>query len=99
MLKQKAVLVTAACDESCTLAAGGTLSVPGAAKTFKLGRASKTLTAAGKARLRLKLPKKALAAVSRALKRKKKVAALVTVRATDRAGNSRSAKKRVRAKA
>lgn len=99
MLKQKAAIVTAACDEPCTLAASGTLSVPATAKTFRLGRASKVLSAAGKTTLKLKLPKKALAALRKALARKKKVVALVSVKATDRAGNARSAKKRIRAKA
>ena len=99
LLRQKAALVTASCDEACTLVATGSLTIPGAAKTFRLGRATKVLSAAGKATLKLRLSKKALVALRTALARKKRSTALVAVKATDRAGNARSARKRIRAKA
>ena len=99
LLKQKAVLVGVGCGaEACTVSAKGTLSVPGASKVYRLKGAKRSLAAGKRVTLKLKLTKKVLGAVKRALRKKRKVAAKLTVRAVDAAGNSKQRKLTVTAK-
>ena len=78
-----AVSVVGSCAGPCTLVGTGTVSFPGAARTFRLQTARKTLTRAGRATLKLRLSRTARRAVQRALRRRKRVTARVTVAATD----------------
>jgi hypothetical protein len=77
------ITLRAGCQGPCTIATGATISVPGAAKVFRVGTKKTTLKKAGKVTIKLKLGKKARAAVKRALKRKRKVTAKVTIAITD----------------
>ena len=86
VLRQRGVIVTAHCDAACNIAATGRISIGGASATVKLRKASKKLSAAGDAKLRLKLSKKSLASVRRALAAHRRVRATVSVRAADAAG-------------
>jgi Tol biopolymer transport system component len=88
--------LTGRCDEPCTLAASATLSIPGAARVVRLRRVTRRLARAGTATLRIAVPRSARRSASRALRRRRRVIASVTVRATDAATNARVARVRVR---
>jgi plastocyanin len=98
VLRQRAVLVRVEVNEASTVAARGTVSVPGADKVFRLKKASKQLAAGAKTTLKLKLPKQASRSFRRALARRARLTARLTVTAKDAAGNTRSAKRRIRLK-
>ena len=95
VLARRAVLVTVAVNEASAVSAKGTVSVPGQSRVFRLRKATRDLTAGAKATLRLKLPKQAARAFRRALARRVKLTARLTVSAKDAAGNTRSAKRKV----
>ena len=95
VLARRAVLVTVAVNEASAVSAKGTVSVPGQSKVFRLRKASRDLKAGAKATLKLKLPKQASRAFRRALARRVKLTARLTVSAKDAAGNTRSAKRKV----
>jgi hypothetical protein len=84
--------VTTRTSEAGTVSAGGTVAVPGSSRVYRLKGTSKSVAANVKTTLLLKLSKKSLKAVRRALKKHKRVKAKVTVTATDAAKNTRSAK-------
>lgn len=84
--------VTTRATEAGTVTATGTVSVSGASKVYRFKRASRSVAANVKTTLRLKLAKKSLRAVKRALKKHKRLKAKLTLTASDKAGNKRSAK-------
>ena len=98
--RQKAakLRVQAAMAEKGTIRVRGTVAVPNTAKVYKL----KPVTAAAAANkvvtIRVKLAKKTLAAVRRALSRGRRARANLTIVAKDEAGNRESAKRSVRLK-
>jgi hypothetical protein len=98
ILRQRGVVVGVACNEPCTVVAGGTISVPGAARVFRLRRATRTLAAGARARIKVRITKRTRRALRRALARRRRVRARVTVRATDANNNARSVRKTVRAR-
>ena len=93
VLTQRAVLVAVAVNEASSVAAKGTVSVPGSSKVFRLRKASKQLAAGAKATLKLKLSKQASRSFRRALARRAQLTAKLTITAKDAAGNARSAKR------
>jgi FG-GAP repeat len=95
VLRQKAVIVTASCNEACTLRASGTVFVAQSAK-FLVRPAFSTLAAPGWRTLKLSLTASALAQLERALRRGKRGTANVVVRAVDRAGNAKWATRSLR---
>ena len=95
----RSVSVTVACDEACVVSASGTVSVPGAAKVFKLGKAKKkSIRAGGKAKLKLKVSKKARRAIRKALRNKRKVRATIKLRVADTLGNTTRPSRKIRLK-
>ena len=89
----RSVSVTVGCGaEACTAKAGGSVNVPAtrAAKRLKLRSATAQIAAGSKATLKLGLSAKTLKAVKKALARRAKVSAKITVRTVDAAGNSSS---------
>jgi hypothetical protein len=88
IVKQKAVIVRAQTDESSTLKATGKINVPGASKLLKLVPASASAATNAKVTLKLKISRKTLKAVKRALRKGRKVRATVAVVARDPAGNA-----------
>jgi hemolysin type calcium-binding protein len=75
-LRANSITLTASCAEACTFTTrGSTVSVPGAAKVYKLKTVTKRLAAGKKAKLKVKLPAKAARAVKRALRKGKTVRA------------------------
>jgi RTX calcium-binding nonapeptide repeat (4 copies) len=99
ILRQRGVLVVVSCPvEACAVTAKGKVVVRGSSKRFKLRSATKQIAKGGKATLRLKLRKKALMAIRRALMSGKKLNAKVTVTAEDTAGNVTSRRRTIRVK-
>jgi hypothetical protein len=96
--RQKAakLLVLAAMDEPGTVTVGGSVSVSGAARAFKIKPIS-ARAAAGKAvTVKVKLSKRAQTAIVKALKRHRKVKATLIITAKDGAGNEKAEKRSVR---
>jgi hypothetical protein len=98
ILRQRGVVIGVGCDEPCTIAASGRLSVPGPARVFKLRPRTRTLAAGSRVRMKLRLTRRARPALRRALRRGRRVRARVSVRASDPLGNARSVTKTVRAR-
>ena len=99
LAKQKAVVVSITPNEASALTASGSVSVPGASRSFKLGGASANAAANAKVKLRLKISAKGVRAIRKAVRKHKRVRASVTIVAKDGAGNAASFKRTVRAKA
>jgi hypothetical protein len=83
-------------NEAGTLTASGTVGVGGGAKVYKLKRTSRTVAAGQSVKLRLKLSKKALRAVKRAIRHKGKARAKVTLTAVDTTGHQTVRKQTIR---
>ena len=98
VLANKAIIVVGSCNAPCTLKASATVSLPGASRALKLRGVSRSAGSGKQVLLRLKLSGKTLRAVRRALRHGKKVIATVTVIATDTAGASSTAKRKIRLK-
>jgi hypothetical protein len=79
------VLVTLNCAAPCDLTAGGTLSIPnGAAKTYPFGKVRRALSRAGHTVLTLKIPKKAVNPLKKAIAKKR--FGIATVKVTGKVG-------------
>jgi hypothetical protein len=98
-VRQKGIVVQVRCPaEDCTATARGTVSVPGASRTYRLKPATKRIARGRTARLKLKFSKRALKAVRGALRKRKKVSARVTVTVSDAAGNGTTQRRTIRLK-
>ena len=94
------LFVVARSTEAGTLRAAGSVSVPGAAKIYKFRPVLRKVGANALVKIRLRLSKKNLRAVKRALRKKgARLKAKLTVTATNRAGTARSQKATIRLKA
>ena len=92
-------LVVSATTEDLWASASGGVSVPGASKVYRLKAIRNRFVARGtKATLKLKVPKKALKAIKRALRGGKKVKATIKLTARDAAGNVTTGKRTVKLK-
>jgi hypothetical protein len=92
----RSVKVDVSCpDESCTAKGSGSVSVPrvSAARRFTLRAATAQIPSGGKATLRLKIPRRVLGTIKRALRGRAKVKARLKVSVVDVAGN-RTVKRR-----
>ncbi|MBA3328164.1 MAG: PKD domain-containing protein [Solirubrobacterales bacterium] len=76
--RARAVKVTVACPRRCSLSARGTIAIAGA-RAVRLGSVTRTLTAAGRANLTLRIAARDLGRVRRALARRRRAVATVTV--------------------
>jgi hypothetical protein len=92
------LVVQAAMPENGTITVSGTVNVPNTTKVYKLKSVSVTATAGKTVTVKLKLPRKALKAAKKALRRRKKVRASLTIAARDSAGNSKAEKRGVKLK-
>jgi hypothetical protein len=93
-LRRGEVTVTAGCSpRPCTMVAAGRLRIKGVDAVWKLAPARRRLRRAPRARIRLALPRDFRAPARRALARKRKVTALVTVRATRTGSTARVGKR------
>jgi hypothetical protein len=97
---KKSVAVRVLCrstTEDCDSVATGRLSVPPAARLFRLKRsARRVVPRTQKATLKLRIPRKARRAAKAALAGKKKVRARIAVRVADAGGNARTLKRTIR---
>jgi hypothetical protein len=80
------VSFTAVCDRDCSLAVGGTLTVPGSAKVYKLKSVAKTLRPGVRVTVRLPFPKAARTAAAKAVKRGKRATLRLTMTVRNGAG-------------
>ena len=88
-LKQhNVVIIKTKCTQACDLIAGGTLSVPNAAKAYKFAQLKKHLSSGGSATLKLKIPSKALKALKKAIAKKK--TSIAKIKVTAKAGGKSS---------
>jgi subtilisin family serine protease len=85
--RRHAVVVYVRCRKGCVLVARGRLSVAGSVRRVGLKRVIRALSGERR-RLVIPFTRKALARARRALARRKPVAAVITLTATDRKGNS-----------
>ena len=92
-------VVVGATTEDLFASASGTVSVPAASKLYRLKAVKNRFVARGtKATLKLKVPKKALKAIKRALRAGRKVKAKLKLNARDGAGNLTTGKRTVKLK-
>jgi hypothetical protein len=82
--------------ENGTVSVRGTVNVPNASKVYKLKAVSVSATAGKTITVKLKLPKKALKAAKRALKKHRKVKAHLTLTAKDVSANIKVEKRVVK---
>jgi hypothetical protein len=94
LLAQQGITVTARCDKPCSLAATGSLTILGTTYTFILSRAVAKL-AAGTRTLTLHCPAAEQKRFRKLLKQGQHARAVITVKATDNAGHTRTAKRTV----
>jgi hypothetical protein len=90
------LLVRAAMGEAGTITAGGTVNVPKLAKVYRFKTVSAPAVAGASVTLRLRLPAKALRAVRKALARRKKLSAKITITARDTAGNKKTERRTIK---
>lgn len=91
------LFVRASMNEAGTLSALASVSVPGgAARLYRFKRTARTVAPDQPVKLRLKLAKRSLRAVKRALRRGRKLRARVTVTAADAAGQETVRKQKIR---
>jgi hypothetical protein len=96
VLKQHGVLVTVSADVASTLTVSGSVSVPGASRTVKFTQTRVKLGAGAQRTLKLKLSRKALKLVSKALHKHRSLKARVTVTAKDATGKVVTSKRTVK---
>ena len=90
LLSQKSITVTARISAPCSLSATGSVTILGTRYVFVLTRASAKLAAAGSRTLTLRLPATALKRFRLLWKPGLKARVTITVRATDKAGRTRT---------
>jgi hypothetical protein len=95
LLANKGVKITASCSEACSLVAVGFVRILGTSHLFKLTPASAPRSAACTRTLTLRLSAAEWTRFRQLLKPGQEARALITVRATDKAGNTDIAKRTV----
>jgi hypothetical protein len=80
--------VTVRVNEAGTVNVAGSVNVPGASKVYRFKSVKRSVGANKPTKIRLKLASKSLRPVKRALKRKKRLKARITVTARDAAANA-----------
>ena len=98
LLAQKGIVVTASCSKPCSLAATGSVTIVGTSSVLGLTRATAKL-AAGSRKLTLRFPAAEQKAFRQLLKPGQQARAVITVKATDKAGNTRTSKRTVAVRA
>jgi glucose/arabinose dehydrogenase len=95
ILRQRGVILAMTCSEACSASATGWISFAGAARVFKLHPVRRSLATDVRARVKLRLRRKAVRPLRRALRRGQTVRSRVRVLAVDPAGNAGVVKRRV----
>ncbi len=92
VLRQKNVKVAVKVNEAATVTGQARISVPGASAVIRTKKKTLQVAAGSKKTLRLSFSSKNLSKIKKALRKRGKLTAKVTVTATDKAGNKRTAK-------
>jgi hypothetical protein len=87
-VKDNHVSVRVTSDETGTATTTGTISVPNASKVYRLKRVTTALRRNVATKLELRIPKKARKPIARALKKRRKLRARLTIVVADAAGNT-----------
>ena len=90
------LLVVRCVTEPCTATATGRLAVAGAGRAFKLRPASARITRGAQAKLVLRFPQRAVQTVRRALRKRQRVHARITLTARDPTGNAATSRRTLR---
>jgi hypothetical protein len=98
VVKQRAVIVCVKSNEDGSAKATGKLTIAGVKKPFPLRKAGRAVIKGAKRTLKLKLSKKALAALKKALRKGKTATAKVTIKVRDKAGNETRLTRKIRAR-
>ena len=98
LLAQKGITVTAKCNNPCSLVASGSVTILGTKYVFGLSRATAKL-AAGKRTLVLHCPAAEQRRFRKLFKPGQRARAVITVKATDKAGNTTKSKRTVAVRA
>jgi hypothetical protein len=96
VVKHGGVLLVGGCDEACTLRAAGTVSIPGASAAYRLAPVSRSLPAAGRAKLKLEVRGRTLSRLRAALRAHRRPTVAVTLSARSPAGATSTLKRRIR---
>jgi hypothetical protein len=97
-VRPRGLVLRAACDENCVMAASARLTVPGTSRTVKLRQTRRSLAAGAKTRLKLRTSRTVLKKLRRAFRHRSRLTARISVTAKDAAGNRSSAKRKIRAR-
>jgi hypothetical protein len=95
LLAQKAITITARCSAPCALAATGAVTIVGTRNVFGLTRASASLASPGSTKLTLRLSAVAERQFRLFLEPGQEAQAKVTVKATDKAGHTKTSTRTV----
>jgi plastocyanin len=95
-LRRRALFVRAEVNETASVVARAWISIPKTRRSFRARRVSRQLGARARSKFELRLPRQAVRAFRRALRKHTRLTARVTVVARDPAGNRTLAKRRVR---
>jgi hypothetical protein len=82
------VKIVVSSNELATITARGTVSIPKAAKVYRVHAATRRCFGGKKVTLRLKISKKTLARIRRGLRHRRFIQAKITVTSKDASGNS-----------
>ncbi len=97
VLRQRGFVVALRCDEDCGFVASGRMRISGSKARYGLSRASRLVAGGKRVRVRLAPSRSGTAALRRALARRRRVSATVTINARDAAGNASTRRVAVRA--
>jgi hypothetical protein len=97
VVRRRGVVIRVRCDEPCGFLASARISLPGASKSMGLVRKRGSLIAGKSARVKLRLSRSKVRSLRRALRRRDSVRVRVTVTAKDRALNTSTVRRSIRA--
>jgi hypothetical protein len=93
-LDRGAIIVGASCPaEACSVQARGTISLPGAARVYRVKSAVRQLPRGGSIKLKIRLTVRVRRALARAFKTRKRIRAKISVSASDTAGSTTVARR------
>jgi hypothetical protein len=87
VLRKRAIQVVVETDEAATVTVSGTIGIPPRAALVRLRPATKRVAAHTSTRFTLRVTKKGVQVLRRALRGRRKLTAKIKVRSTDAAGN------------
>jgi plastocyanin len=95
ILRRRGLVVTVRVDEKATITASGSVTVPRASRVLKLRTVKRQVDATGPATFKLRPSRKVRKALARALARRSRLKARVSIVARDVAGNSRTSRRTI----